>query len=82
MPAFSGDSSGQSISGSDSDSQPSFIDDTPIELSSADVQFVDAFVAQALPLTAEKLRGQPATPATVAAPKRRRIIVSSSSSSP
>ena len=82
MPAFDNDSAGESFSGSDNDSHPSFIDDTPVELSTADVVYFDTFVAKVLPITAEKLREQPASPATVAVRKRRRIIVTSSSSSP
>lgn len=79
MPAFTSDSSGESFSGSDIDSHPSFIDDdTPIELTAADVVFVDAFVAPAMPITASKLREQPTSPTTVR--KRRRIIETPSSS--
>ncbi len=67
---------------SDYDSHSSFIDDSPTDLTAADAAYVDAFVASKMPLTAEKLREQPASPATVAASKRRRIIITSSSSSP
>ena len=67
---------------SDYDSHSSFIDDSPTDLTAADAAYVDAVVASIMPLTAEKLREQPASPATVAVSKRRRIIITSSSSSP
>lgn len=79
---MSSDSSGESECSSDSDSHASFIDDSPVALTAADVAVVASFVALKLPLTAEQLRVQPTSPATVTAKKRRRIIVTSSSASP
>ena len=86
-------SSGNTSSGSDSDSHSSFVDDTPTKLSKRDIAFVtvhEKTLARALPLTAACLGLEPAdlsalqhpaSPATVAVHKRRRYIVTSSSSS-
>jgi hypothetical protein len=76
-----GISSGGSDSGSDYDSHSSFIDDSPTDLSAADVAYVDDYVALVLPLTAATLRPMPVSPATVSSRKRRLIVTSSSSSS-
>jgi hypothetical protein len=80
---YSGDSSGQTGESEDGNSLDSFIDDTPVQLSNVDMDFIlTGHVAQTLPLTAGLLFQRHTSPATVAASKRRRIILSSSSSSP
>ena len=82
MPVCSDDSSGETDSGDSSDSHPSFIDDSLSHYSlSKDDAAVVAALAQNLPLLAKTLLNEPpASPATVAAPKRRKIVISSSSS--